>query len=71
MGILSELDNKLVLRKCFRLLEIFSNGSIEIKYGSLHTLKYQEKYYEYVVVKEKHIVTFSKGSRKKICLASR
>lgn len=31
MAILSELDKNLVLSKCCRLLEVFSNGSLEIE----------------------------------------
>lgn len=43
MAILSELDKKLVLSKCCRLLEVFSNGSIEIKISKSSHLKVSRK----------------------------
>lgn len=65
MAILSELDKNLVLSKCCRLLEVFSNGSLEIKVWKSSHFKYQEKYYGYIVVKKKTHSNFLPGKQKK------
>lgn len=65
MAILSELDKKLVISKCWGLLEVFSNESIEIKVWKSSHFKVSRKILWVYGCQEKADSYFSQGSRKK------